>query len=181
MATTYHINRRRVYAAGLSNGGIMTERLACDLAGKIAAAVAVEGTMSVYSSQHCAPERPVPFMLIQGTADPLVPYSGNLTNPATRDELLSAADTTAKWVALDGCTNMPTPAKVPDTAHDGTSVSSTTYTGCAGGVLVATYVVQDGGHTWPSGEQYLPVSLIGATTRQIDNATIWDFVRAFSL
>ncbi len=181
LATRYRIDTHRVYVTGLSNGGIMTERLACDLAGKIAAAVAVAGSMSVYVSQHCTPARPVPFLVIQGTADPLVLYGGSVTEPPTPDELLSAAATTATWVALDGCTGAPTLGNVPNTAHDGTSVSSTTYSGCAGGSSVAEYVVQNGGHTWPSGEQYLPKTLIGATTHQIDNATIWDFVRGFSL
>ena len=181
LESQYRIDSKRVYVTGLSNGGIMTERLACDLANKIAAAVAVAGSMSIYVLQHCAPTRPVPFMVIQGTADPLVLYDGNVTEPPTRDELLSAADTTAKWVALDGCGGTATTSNVPDTAHDGTSVIASTYTGCAGGSSVVEYVVENGGHTWPSGQQYLPKAMIGATTHQIDNTTIWNFVRGFTL
>ncbi|HEX7521757.1 MAG TPA: PHB depolymerase family esterase, partial [Acidimicrobiia bacterium] len=70
------IDRRRVYAVGMSNGAMMAGRLACQLSERIAAIAQVAGTAAADAAQWCHPGRPVPVMQIHGTADPLVPYEG---------------------------------------------------------------------------------------------------------
>ena len=63
--------------------------------------------------------------------------------------------------------------------HDGTRVRKTTYTGCAGGADVALYAIENGGHTWPGGSQYLPRGIVGRVCRDIDaTRVIWEFFTA---
>ena len=96
-----------------------------------------------------------------------------------RGAALSAADSLATWAKLDGCTGAPTTRAPPDRVEDGTHVSESLYTNCQGGAQVGLYSVAGGGHTWPSGRQYLPVAAIGRVTHQIDNGALWAFLSQF--
>jgi polyhydroxybutyrate depolymerase len=47
---------------------------------------------------------------------------------------------------------------------------------------VRFYTIDGGGHTWPGGTQYLPASIVGKTTRNLDaSQTLWAFVSQFTL
>jgi polyhydroxybutyrate depolymerase len=181
LASQYKVDRSRVYVTGISNGGFMTDRLACDLADKIAAAAAVAAPMPTNLADRCAPKRPMPYLLMQGTADPLVPAQGGQIL-GERGVVLSTSATMQKWVGIDGCKATPARGSEPDTANDGTSVSYETYSGCQKNSAVMLYLVEGGGHTWPGGLQYLPESLIGKTSRDVDaDALIWAFLQPRTL
>jgi polyhydroxybutyrate depolymerase len=75
-----HVDARRVYATGISNGGMFTELLGCDLAGKLAGIAPVAGPMPAQVAPGCHPARPVPVLVIHGTSDPIVPYAGGHVN-----------------------------------------------------------------------------------------------------
>ena len=70
------VDENRVYVTGISNGAMMSFRLACELTGKIAAIAAVSGNLPYDLAPHCAPARPISVLMISGTADPLMPYGG---------------------------------------------------------------------------------------------------------
>ncbi len=72
----YPIDLNRVYACGMSNGGFMSYRLACELSDRIAAIASVTGSMTTETFENCHPERPVPVMEIHGTSDLIVNYNG---------------------------------------------------------------------------------------------------------
>ena len=60
--------------------------------------------------------------------------------------------------------------------QDGTQVKRTTYAGGKAGTEVVLYTIEGGGHTWPSGPQYLPEFMVGRVCKDIDaNTVIWDF------
>jgi polyhydroxybutyrate depolymerase len=151
----YSIDTHRVYVAGISNGGFMTQRLACELADRIAAVVSVAATLSTNLAATCAPSRPLPILYVLGENDPLVPYTGGVVN-GSRGTVLSAADSLAAWAKFNDCAGSPTTRTLPDRVQDDTHVSQTLYTNCQGGAQVGLYSVAGGGHTWPSGLQYLP-------------------------
>ncbi|HLV98380.1 MAG TPA: PHB depolymerase family esterase [Ktedonobacterales bacterium] len=181
LASQYKVDRSRVYVTGISNGGFMSERLACDLSNKVAAVATVAAPLPVGLAASCAPKRPVPFLLMQGTADPLVPVQGG-TVLGERGTVISASATIQKWVGIDGCPSPPATGQEPDTAHDGTRVSYQLYSGCGDKSAVALYLVAGGGHTWPGGLQYLPVSLVGKTSQDIDaGEVIWAFFQPHRL
>ena len=181
LAAHYRIDPKRIYATGISNGGFFSERLACDLSSTIAAIASVAATFSVNLAGRCAPTRPVPFLLIQGTADPLVPFEGG-TVALERGEVLSAKGAVADWVAIDGCTSPSIDGNDPDVADDDTTISHQFYTNCSGGTKVSFYAIHNGGHTWPGGYQYLPEVAIGKTSRDMDaSEVIWQFFSDNSL
>jgi len=182
----YRIDPRRVYATGISNGGFMSQRLACDAADVFAAVAPDAATLSVGLEPGCHPSRPVPIVYFQGTSDPLVPYNGGTIHGpggGSRGETMSAADSIARWAALDGCSGSPSSSDVRAAGgDDDLAVRLTAYSSCAGGAAVELYTIVGGGHTWPDGEQYLPAFLIGKTTRDLDaNSAMWDFFQAHPL
>jgi polyhydroxybutyrate depolymerase len=173
------VDASRVYAAGMSNGGFMTERLGCDLARRFAAIGIVAANFDQKLAARCAPSHPLPVLLIHGSDDPLVPEAGG---PLEGEPVLSTADTVARWAALASCHATPAATQLPTPVDDGTSVTRSTYSGCAGGARVVYYDVSGGGHTWPGGFQYLPASIIGKTSHNLDaSATIWQFFQGYHL
>lgn len=126
------IDPARVYATGMSNGGFMTNRLACEAADLFAAVAPVSSTLI---TPDCAPTRPVPIIVFNGTGDLLVPYGGGLYQ--------GAQATFQDWATIDGCTGDPVPGKIAGTA------SCETYDQCQGGVSVTLCTIDGMGHCWP--------------------------------
>ncbi|GIG62620.1 esterase [Longispora fulva] len=165
-------DRSRAFVLGMSNGAMMAHRLGCELSDRITAVAAVAGGIPATVAMGCHPARPPRMLDIQGTADPLVPYTGGeVTVPGTgqqRGELLSASDTATHWARLAGCAGPPTAAALPDRVDDGTTTGTLTW--CAG--QVELYAVTGGGHTWPGGVQYLPAVVVGPTARDFDASQV---------
>jgi polyhydroxybutyrate depolymerase len=186
MAAEYNINPEKVYVTGISNGAIMAYRLACELSHKITAIAPVDGNIPVPLSSECKPEQPVSLLAINNTNDPLVPYNGgDIYGHFHRVDLgrvLSVKQSIMFWVDRDRCSIPPVVTKEPDRdPYDGTTVTRIAYQNGTDGSEVILYEVEGGGHTWPGGVQYLPVWLIGKTSRDIDaNEVIWSFFRMHS-
>jgi polyhydroxybutyrate depolymerase len=96
-----NVEARRVYATGLSNGGAMTQRLACEAADVFAAAVPLAFPISLPEGS-CNPVRPIPVLTVMGLTDMLVPYDGNASGTFP-----SALTTLARWRETDGCGTGP--------------------------------------------------------------------------
>jgi polyhydroxybutyrate depolymerase len=155
------IDPKRVYSTGLSNGGAMSHRLACELSDRIAAIAPVAGT-PVMTMDNCQPTRPVSVLHFHGTADAIVPYNGNALFGVP-----SVDATIERWTQIDGCTGSPA------TTFDQGDVTCTTRSGCDAGSAVTLCRVDGGGHTWPGGQ---PRPLYGHTTDDIDATdAIWSF------
>ena len=73
LETAGAIDKSRIYATGMSNGGIMAYLLASELSDRIAAIAPVSGPMG---TETCGPKRPVSVMHFHGTADEFAPYKG---------------------------------------------------------------------------------------------------------
>ncbi|MGB8646007.1 MAG: PHB depolymerase family esterase [Anaerolineae bacterium] len=180
---TRNVDSHRVYAAGISNGGMMTERIACELTGKLAAIGIVAAPLSLELSTTCKPTGPIPVVLMAGVADPLVPYGGGeikLLN-IERGQGLSIPDTIRFWTTNAGCAGAPTILDLPDTdPKDGTRVRRETYDSCRAQSAVILYTITGGGHTWPGGAQYLPEAIVGKVSRDMDaNLVLWEFFKRF--
>lgn len=179
------VDPSRIYVNGMSNGGAMTHRLACDLAGQVAAFGVVAGP-SIDPPESCNPPRPAPIIAFFGTADPLVRYEGGQTMGGTWIEriaqltggslpmlkMMPAEKWAAGWAERNGCNLTPEP--IP--AHG--DVRGIRYTGCRDNAEVVFYTIEGGGHTWPGGNP-IPV---GKTSRDIDaSETMWGFFKAHPL
>ncbi len=87
------------------------------------------------------------------------------------------------WVQINNCSSEPIVTWEPDRdPNDGTRVYKEMYCNGTNGAEVVLYAVEGGGHTWPSGKQYLPENVIGKTCYDIDaNKLIWSFFSSYSL
>lgn len=178
MEGEFRVDETRVYATGMSNGGFMSGRLACELSNRIAAVGIVAASLSESAAGNCRPAKPISVLIFQGTEDPLVPIQGGaIGRNGAGGMVLSHDKAVQKFVELDRCEAPPRKEHIEDRAGDGTSIDIATYSGCADGSEVRSYVVNGGGHTWPSGMQYLPSVMIGKTTRNLDGSeVIWEFL-----
>ena len=165
----YQTDPSRVYVMGFSQGGFMTQRLACDLSGRIAAAAAVGSLLRNTVAAACNPSRQIPLAFINGTADPVNNYNGQ---PMIGTQ--SAPASAAFWAQKEGCsTTSPTVTLLPVTALDGTFITLTDYKPCPSGIAVDFYTVNGGGHTWPGSP--FPTNL-GITTQNMDaTLQLWKF------
>jgi polyhydroxybutyrate depolymerase len=177
-----NIDRKRVYATGISNGGMMSQRLGCQLADRIAAIAPVAGNMPGNMNTTCQPSRPVAVLMINGTADPIIPWQGGyLTDHVLlRGKVLSVEDTIKFWVGKNLCNTLPEISLLPDANNeDGTYTLKHSYTGRADVLL---YEIKGGGHCWPGGIQYGPEKLVGKTSRDfIATEVILDFFKNHSM
>jgi polyhydroxybutyrate depolymerase len=130
----YAVDRKRVYFTGISNGAMMSYRVACEMPEQVAAIAPVEGALNI----ECHPAAPVSVLIFHGTADRLVPFNGGVTTQRNN----SVAYAVDFWVKRDGCSAAPTHEETAESHAD-------KYSGCKDGTGVALYAIQGGHHMWP--------------------------------
>lgn len=154
------IDRSRVYATGMSNGGMFSYRLACDAADLFAAVAPVS---AVDETRECTPRRPVPVLAFNGTGDPVVHYGGGWWS------LRSARESFARWTDRDRCAKTP-----PRVVWQHGDARCEAATGCEADVIACT--IEGGGHTWPGGTR---APFLGRTSSDLDaTTTLLDFFLA---
>jgi polyhydroxybutyrate depolymerase len=166
----YAIDTTRIYATGMSNGGFMTYRLACELSDRFAAVAPVAASMSV---RDCTPSRAVPVIHFHSFQDTSVPYMGGIGdgisghyNPPV-DSVLNA------WAAHNDC------SVANDTLIDNNQYTLVKWTSCDNSSAIHYYITHDGGHSWPGGEQ-TPVG--DPVSAYIDaDDLMWAFFDQYSL
>lgn len=145
VAARVPVDRGRIFAAGFSQGGLFVQRLACDLAGHVAAVASVAAPMSAVLAPRCAPGRPVSVMVLQGTLDDAYPYEGEGRGARA---VLGARAAAGFWRALNRCPDSRSVRELPDTARDGTRVLEERWPGCDQATEVALVTVEGGHHAW---------------------------------
>lgn len=176
LATVVPVDPRRIYATGISNGGMMCYRLAAEMSDRIAAIAPVAGTMAPGQTK---PHRPVPVLHFHGTEDGLVPYDGPDPRFSKLLTFESVERTIATWVAWNGCRTKPLREDLPDAVDDGTTVTREIYRADQGADVILISI-HGGGHTWPGRDTSKPI--LGRVTRDIcATDLIWDFFRAHRL
>lgn len=168
----YNIDLNAVYSTGMSNGGFMSQTLACELSNRIAAIASVTGSMfTTQYGSNCHATRPVPMMQIHGTADPTVPYGGNAS-------ALPIDSVVRFWVVRNGCNPTPAFSNVPNTnTTDGCTAEHYVYSNGNSGSSVELYKVIGGAHTWPGA----PFT-VGVTNQDFKaSVEIWRFFRKYRL
>jgi polyhydroxybutyrate depolymerase len=182
MITNYAADATRVYATGMSNGGFMSSRLGCELSDKIAAIAVAAASMeqNTVAASCNTSGRSMPVMYIQGSLDPLVPFIGGTMTAGSGGIILSHAQAIAKWVTINNCITPVVTTDLPDIANDGTTIKQRVYGGGNNGSEVVSYVIANGGHTWPQGYQYLSEAIIGKTSQDMNACeVIWTFFKRF--
>jgi polyhydroxybutyrate depolymerase len=155
------IDPARVYSTGMSNGGFMSHRLACEASDLVAAVGPVSASNGMPA---CDPGRPVPVLMFNGTADPLVAYQGGT--------FTSAMDTFYDWADRDGCVGQPVVSKQVGLT------TCQTFDDCDGGVTVTLCTHEGMGHCWP-GQAFCPFG--AANLDLVANDELWAFFSQYTL
>ena len=165
MRAEVSIQPDRIYVTGLSNGGAMTQVLACRAADLFAAAAPMSFPIPYHPLSTCAPSRAIPVLTFQGLSDNLVPYAGN-------GFVAPAADSFAQWRTNDGCGTDPS-EEIDDFGMSSCEID----TSCAGGAqaglcsIASTFaIVGTVGHVIYSNDDDLALSDVA-----------WEFFSRFTL
>lgn len=174
MMAHYSIDANRVFATGMSNGGYLSHRLACELPHRIAAIATVTGPMTDSTHAYCNPGRKVPVMHIHGTSDPIVNYNGMVQS-------LSVAELIDFWAQQDGCPATSVDIPYPNiNVGDNCTAVRKNYQPCADGAELVFIEINGGGHTWPGGA--IDILAYGNTNRDFfASGEIWNFFNKFTL
>ncbi len=166
----YGTDPRRVFVTGISNGGMMAYRLACEASDRIAAIAPVAATL-VFDG--CAPSHPVSLLHVHGLADGNVPFAvDSRRSPCRRDppSYPPVRDGVAKFAGVAGCTGTTT----VDVAGD---VTTERWRDCVEGTAVELVTIAGAGHSWPGGRRMSAV--LDAPSDAYDaTARIWEFFAA---
>lgn len=176
LGAVMRIDRRRVFATGISNGGILAYRLACELSDRIAAIAPVAASLEVTS---CRPGRAVPVIHVHGTEDEFIDYGGGAGPRSITGTLFASPVASVRRLAeIDGCEGEPLRSALPDRdPEDGTRVIRESYGGCREGAAVELYTIEGGGHTWPGHGSR--AAFLGRNSRDVDvNDLMWAFFEA---
>lgn len=192
----FSVDPARVYATGISNGAAMSYRLGCELADRIAAIAPVAGADQFVTGHACEPSRPVPLLHIHGTQDSWWLFRGGPngrrgfegkhvsvcesvwgSRRCPEDERTSS--TLQGWAERNGCSEGLVETAIEPSRPAAVRIVPKT---CPSGAEVELVRLDDGGHTWPRGWQYLPAEPrgllpgVGPVSPSLDaNETIWAF------
>ena len=168
IAREHAIDRKRIYATGLSNGGMMTYRVGCDAADVFAAIAPVAGALN---TDDCRPSSPLSVIVFHGTVDGHVRFEGGTPRTAfdrhTRVDN-SVAFAVETWAKRDGCEREPERSRRGHVIHDAYR--------CPGGRAVELYAIEGQGHAWPGGEKGIRFGNVDPPTTEISATDLmWAF------
>jgi polyhydroxybutyrate depolymerase len=172
ISAEYNINQDRVYSTGMSNGGFMSFKLACELSDRIAGIASVTGSILPATLNNCNASHSTPIMQIHGTSDATVPYGGGA---GWTEPIVSLVD---YWAGFNNCDLTAVVTNMPDiNTSDGTTVEKFSYLNGDNCTEVIHYKVANGSHTWPG----TAFSSAG-TNHDIDaSVEVWNFLSKYDI
>lgn len=180
LKTKLPIDKKRIYATGVSNGGIFSHRLGCEMGDMFAAIGSVVASLATNLISRCNPSASLSVLAIQGSVDPFMPLEGGDTEHKTLKigdgGFVESANSTMKfWAIKNKCIPFPITTRLPLQINDGTWVEQITYAQCVDSTEVRYYIVHGMGHGWPPKRPQAP-RLAGPTSQNIDaTKVIWEF------
>jgi len=172
ISAQYNINQDRVYSTGMSNGGFMSFRLACELSDRIAGIGSVTGSILPATLTNCNALHSTPIIQIHGTSDGTVPYTGGAgwTEPVS-----SLVD---YWANFNNCLATPLIENMPNiSVVDGSTVEKYSYLNGDNCTEVIHYKITNGAHTWPGSIINLP----GTNYDIKASVEIWRFLSQYDI
>ena len=161
------IDPKRIYATGISNGGMMSYRLACEASDVFAAIGVVSGAQT---NSGCQPSQAVSVIHFHGTADQNVLLGGGIGAKALdKRNKPPVMDAINFWIRADGL------GTTPQLSEHG-NIRKQVWTGGHHGAEVVFYLINGGGHAWPGGKQML--AMLDKPTQEIAaTPLIWEFFK----
>jgi len=161
LVANMNADRARVFALGVSNGGVFAHKLACDAPDLVAGIAPMSANFSETLFAACHPARPVPVVMFSGTDDPLMLFDGGRPDlsasmpgrgraTSTPENLVSTMKTIEFWASNARCGANARGQGLPDRADDGTTVTKITFSCPA--AQVTLYRIDGGGHGIPGSQ-----------------------------
>lgn len=172
LSSQLNIDKNKIFATGMSNGGMMSYRLACELPGVFKAIAAVAGSDNTID---CDPSTIVSILHIHARNDDRVLFNGGSGQMLSKIEksqvtdFFSVPETISKWVKINGCDDKPT--KVLEV----TGAYCELYSSCKKKSEVKLCVTEEGGHSWPGGIK--PRGNEKTSSAISANDLMWDFFK----
>ncbi len=156
----FNIDTKRIFATGMSNGAIISYRLACEMSDKIAAIAPVA---SIGHYKNCQPTRQVPILHIHGLDDPCAPYDGcsncvscvvsylsrlGITTKKRVSSAISVPDYLNMWKKINNCSNET------EIVYVNKDANCVMYKKCANNADIELCSVKNMGHVWPGKTSY---------------------------
>jgi len=183
LAADYSVDAHRIFVTGYSDGGMMAFRLGCSMSTRVAAIAPVASAMPKTMADGCQPSRAIPLLMINGAADPGVPYGGGIAKGAGV-VTLSAQASAETWAKLDRCEPRPIQSVLPRGDKQKPTIRIDAYSDCGSGAEVILYTIDGGGSTWPGGDQSATPAAkkAGKTGTDLDaGELVWKFFSAHPL
>lgn len=180
------IDRNRIYVTGLSNGGFMVQRLACEVPELFAGYASVAGAGYGGMDTVCDGDAPVNMLIMHGTYDNNILWNGNVQQLPNGQEFYatwSIPQTMEFWAQKLECAGQSSreDVDVPESESD-TGLSIFHATGCKGDGELVLYAIIYGGHNWPGIDGGIPSQVAGQVNVDVDaTQVIWDFFASHSL
>jgi polyhydroxybutyrate depolymerase len=166
VAARIPVDPSRIYVVGFSTGGFMAQAFACSGRVRLAGVAVVASGLAASAAAACRQGAAVPFLLIQGTEDPVVPVNGTVTREG---DILPANQTLAFWAAENRCRGVDLAGA--ESREPGTAILRAIGRTCRGGDTEAWFV-QGAGHGWPGSDVGYPEFLVGRSTSAIDATSV---------
>ena len=147
---SFRIDPEQVFVVGLSEGGLMTYRLACEIPQKIKGFATVAASMSLDQLVECRADTTISIMAINGTRDPVLPYDGGqiMIDEEEKGSVLPIEDALAFWVKENECDEkFSTKDMANRDTFDETRSEKFTYDNCQDNRSIVLIKVNNGGHT----------------------------------
>ena len=182
-----HGDPSAVFMVGSAHGGFMTMRFACDAGEGLRAAASLLSTMPDALARNCKSPRPLPWLAVNGTEDPAVPFNGQVDGTVRRGEtqaaLRSADDTFRFWADRAGCAAPTAREAITDQADDDRHrwAERIVRSHCVGGQLSQQVVLHGSGHVipGPATDNRLAERAVGPAAPEIDGGTlVWMHFKA---
>jgi len=169
-----------VFMVGSSHGGFMTMRFACDAGETLRAAATLLSTLPDALARDCKSPRPLPWLAINGTEDPAVPFRGQVDGTVRDGEaqaaLRSADDSFRFWADRAGCSPATARAPLTEQAQDDRHrwAERVVRTSCVGGQVSQQVVLHGSGHAMPGpmAENALSERALGPAAPEVDGGTL---------
>lgn len=172
LVRTQAVDPKRIYVVGLSNGGMMTQKVAIALSDRIAGAAVFVGALF---GDEAKPVGPVPMLILNAEKDEQVPVAGGtsatgIVRKAQGMPYKPSRYAATFWAAANGCKSGPAKSETADYVRE-------SWTGCANGADVDFYITKGAGHGWPG---YAPArSGVSRDTGKVNGTDLmWTFFAA---
>jgi len=150
------INTARLFIAGISNGGLMSFKMACEESKLFRGIATVVANLPKNLIETCKPKKSIALMTINGLGDPLVPFHGGSIGK-NHGAVASFSDTLKIFLKVNECVGPTKVRKLPTLVDDGTSVSLATFQNCK--EPITSFLIAGGGHGWPPSTPYNSTAL----------------------